>query len=240
MSILDEFDRKITQISKGAIKKTKDVSESVKVSSLIRDEEVKLKEAYQKIGQYYYENMRNLSDEAIEILCKGIDERKSRLAEYNGQLRQLKKLITCSNCGTANPADALFCVGCGAKLKKEESAISYEQKVCPNCGMAMDEDQIFCTNCGTKYSKILKELKETPAPTPSIDKQSIAPKEKANYKRCRNCGAELDEKQKFCNKCGTPCKEVKGATDTIVCPDCGKVLKPSQRFCTGCGRKMLP
>ncbi len=52
--------------------------------------------------------------------------------------------VTCSNCGTANPADAKFCNNCGTKLTGTVA--------CPNCGHENPAAASFCNNCGTKLS----------------------------------------------------------------------------------------
>lgn len=230
MSILDQLDRKITKIGKDAIKKTKDVSESVMVTSLIKEEENKLKEEYQKIGKYFYESLRKSSDATIESLCQIIDGSKSKLEELNEQLRQLKKLVACPKCGTNNPIDALFCVGCGVKLESVDPIANSKERICSNCGLSLNEDQMFCTNCGTKYVEKVEPIKKELV----IDEKVQI--EKTN--KCLNCGAELEENQKFCNKCGASCVEESIESENNICPDCGKKLKPNQKFCTGCGRKI--
>jgi class 3 adenylate cyclase len=46
--------------------------------------------------------------------------------------------MTCSTCGTENPAGARFCSNCGAPL----------QDTCVNCGAALAADARFCQACG--------------------------------------------------------------------------------------------
>jgi class 3 adenylate cyclase len=46
--------------------------------------------------------------------------------------------MTCSKCAGENPADALFCERCGAKL----------DPACPSCGAAVSPDARFCKRCG--------------------------------------------------------------------------------------------
>jgi class 3 adenylate cyclase/tetratricopeptide (TPR) repeat protein len=48
-------------------------------------------------------------------------------------------MIRCARCGRENPADAQFCMRCGAALSR----------VCPNCGAANAMDATFCLQCGT-------------------------------------------------------------------------------------------
>ncbi|SJZ58105.1 Double zinc ribbon [Treponema berlinense] len=46
---------------------------------------------------------------------------------------------------------------------------------------------------------------------------------------CTNCGAELNENQKFCSECGTPVNQ------KCVCQNCGIKLKSGTKFCPECG-----
>ena len=51
-------------------------------------------------------------------------------------------------------------------------------------------------------------------------------------KRCLNCGSELPDHAKFCNKCGTPAPEHKSE---LFCSKCGAKLEEGTKFCSSCG-----
>lgn len=51
-------------------------------------------------------------------------------------------------------------------------------------------------------------------------------------KRCLNCGSELPDHAKFCNKCGTPAPEQKSE---LFCSKCGTKLEAGTKFCSSCG-----
>ncbi len=51
--------------------------------------------------------------------------------------------LDCPSCRNANPAEARFCVACGAKL----------ERVCPHCGSAAQASFRFCSQCGQELSK---------------------------------------------------------------------------------------
>lgn len=48
--------------------------------------------------------------------------------------------MICKNCGVDNKEHALFCSGCGQKLKN----------ICPNCNYENEEGSKFCIKCGTR------------------------------------------------------------------------------------------
>ena len=47
--------------------------------------------------------------------------------------------MRCPSCNYDNPADALFCEGCGAKL----------ELICPACKASVTPGASFCKKCGT-------------------------------------------------------------------------------------------
>ncbi len=53
-----------------------------------------------------------------------------------------RRLRTCSNCGSSNPADARFCFHCGLPLAD----------TCPSCGADLVPGARFCPSCGTPLS----------------------------------------------------------------------------------------
>lgn len=249
MSILDELDRKISKIGREAVKKTKEVSESVKVSASLKEEEDQIKELYLQIGEYCYSNRYAAEDRKLQELYASTDQRKQTIVAYQEQLRKLKKMVTCPNCGTDNPNDALFCTGCGTKLEKQvEASPNTVGKVCSSCGKPIGIDQVFCTNCGEKQTDIPVQVSEPVKPTvspvevkpvqpkPVVTRESVVediPEVEIKEIVCRNCGTKLEKGLKFCTTCGASCEP-----KSSVCPSCGKTLKPDQKFCTGCGTKV--
>lgn len=64
---------------------------------------------------------------------------------------------------------------------------------------------------------------------------------------CRNCGTELVENAKYCQKCGYPTKDEQNVsckrTEVFVgeihkCPNCGEVLKSFEINCPSCGYEL--
>ena len=51
--------------------------------------------------------------------------------------------VSCPSCGTANPADAQFCMRCGTALTQR----------CLNCGATNALDAHFCLRCGTPLAR---------------------------------------------------------------------------------------
>lgn len=155
MAFLDNFDKKITQLGQGAFQKTKEVSESMRITGLIKEEEKKQQDIYMAVGRYYMENINENVTGILEDWHTQMEEIKYRIAQYKEQLRLLKGVSVCPNCHAEISNNAMFCSSCGAKLDYEPSekeCIVNQTKVCSQCGAALKEDQAFCGECGNKIN----------------------------------------------------------------------------------------
>ena len=54
---------------------------------------------------------------------------------------------------------------------------------------------------------------------------------------CENCGGKLNEKAKFCSKCGTKIIIEQNITSKKIC-DCGFKLGEEYQFCPMCGKQI--
>src|SRR5437867_12077481 len=61
----------------------------------------------------------------------------------------------CDSCGIRNPAQARFCMSCGAALERK----------CPSCGTPAPPEAKFCMSCGTALESGVAA--PAPAPKPS-------------------------------------------------------------------------
>lgn len=254
MAMLDDMDKKISGWFNAGAGKAKDMSESLRISGSIREEENKQAELYKQIGQFYFENYGEQAEGQVKEWCSNIAASKAQVMQYKEQLRILKGTVACPNCGAEVSSNSAFCNVCGTKI--EVSRRQSKGKVCPNCGAAADAGSTFCTTCGTKLPD------DVPAYTPPVQEL-----------RCPGCNAIVEEGQTFCTKCGTriqspaeSVQQVETVEDELVepvqpvaefpqveevpapeeieiprkkiCPQCGVELEPEQIFCTNCGTKV--
>lgn len=219
MAFLDEFDKKLTMLGQGAIQKTKEVTDSAKLSAAIKGLEVQKKEKLSELGNMYYQIYKSyggsVGKEAEEIIA-GIESIEQQIDQNKEQMRKIKGVIYCPNCNAEIPMNSLFCNVCGAKIEQRINPVSGNvsnmeafrqesgareqvqagpQMRCRKCGAVLEEDQLFCVNCGAKV-----ENEEEPV-------QVSSPVE------------QFEEEQ-------------------LICPNCGKVVEEGIRFCTACGTKL--
>lgn len=63
--------------------------------------------------------------------------------------------MKCPNpkCGAENPSDSIFCVNCGSRLSKSESAIN-NTEFCKKCGAQLKSGAAFCGKCGASINAV--------------------------------------------------------------------------------------
>lgn len=189
MAFLDNVDRTLSQLGQSAIKKTKDMSETVRLSNVIRDEEEKQAELFRKMGEYVYQQFPETIDEQLKSLREQITSSKEKVRQCNEQLNNLKGSDRCPGCGAITPSGSVFCSTCGVKIEdavKEKAAMEQKQinlRVCPNCGRTAGDNAVFCTYCGTKI----------PEKNSNVEQEE---------KVCPACGSKIEDDQNFCTSCG--------------------------------------
>lgn len=218
MAFLDEIGKKISQTGQDMVQKTKDTAETMKLSSAISDEEKRIQNLYLEIGQRYFELHADSYEAELEELVLSIKEANTKIDSYNEQIKRLKGIVRCPNCGGEVAYGAPFCSTCGSKMMDVVAPVESTVRRCKNCGLPLADGAGFCTNCGTK------------APYDPAEE---------GVRRCARCGSVLAEGMAFCTSCGTKAEDAPAPVPAPrTCPTCGNVVPEGMAFCTGCGTKL--
>lgn len=242
MAFLDDINDKLAKLSQGAIQKTKDMSDSVKISNAIREEENQQKIIYQKIGELYYHCFKDVAEGDFLVWCQQIAESKNKVVVWKDQLQNLKGVVLCPNCNAGVPINSVFCNNCGEKLPQKSMQPDNQGiqsgKICKNCGQIIPEGHLFCTNCGAKVETEDEKREERTPEGYEVETEK-------NVKICKNCGSAIPEGNLFCTNCGVKQQEPVVDSEIIelplekekkkVCPNCGTEMEIDQMFCTQCG-----
>ena len=178
MGFFDDFGKKISDASQGAIAKTKDFADVAKLNSNISDEERRINNAYQQIGKLYFEMHLEDFEDCFKDHFAAINESLGKIKDYRQQITNIKGVVKCPNCGAEVPKESAFCSSCGTPVPKQdvpaaeaevvsapeaapvetpvEEAPAVEapvEKKCPSCGATLEDGALFCTNCGTKVEE---------------------------------------------------------------------------------------
>ena len=195
MSFFDNIGSKASAAGQAAAEKARNFAEVNRLSGVISDHEKRISRLYFEIGQSYYE--RHKDDPEAEELERiaAITDTNEKIAVCRNQIKTLKGVEKCPNCGADVQNGSQFCNNCGTRMPPASMKTAPKAGLtCPTCGTELESNAAFCFNCGTK-------LAPTPAPAPVP-----APAEPAveELKRsCPNCGTELESDAAFCFNCGT-------------------------------------
>ena len=161
MAFFDQLGQKLTQTSQGAVKKTKDMAEVVRLNSAISEETKKIEAAYREIGRLYCEQCTGQDDPVFQTAVAEVRRAETSIREMRDTISHLKGVQACPNCGTELSAGAVFCPNCGAKQPEPPAPpvepVQEVTAVCPNCGTEMPMGMSFCTNCGSRLTPPAEE-----------------------------------------------------------------------------------
>lgn len=128
MAFFDELGKKISETGQGVVQKTKGTAETMKLNSLISDEEKTMENLYTEMGKTYFRLHADSSEPLFAGLIAGIKQSQAKIEQYSEQVKKLKGIVRCPSCGGEVPYGAPFCSSCGAGM-----AVRH----CVKCGAAL-------------------------------------------------------------------------------------------------------
>lgn len=148
----------------GVIQKAKDTTDNLKLSSMISDEEKKINQLSLEIGQLYFQLHADSCEPPFEIRINAIKDAKAKIAQYSEEIKRLKGVTNCPQCGAQLPYDTAFCSACGHKMEQKPpvQTVNSNQITCTKCGAVLPENAMFCTNCGAKVETVKPTELDTP------------------------------------------------------------------------------
>ena len=157
-----DFFEKITgKIDKGikaVSSKGKELIETPKLKSEIKDVQNSIDIKFQALGKKVFEmlNRGALNEDELRAECKEIASLFRKITELEEAIKKVEiealrmrhgaDTIMCSKCGSPNKSDAKFCMSCGSVIIEEKP----EGKTCPTCNALVKEGAKFCMRCGGK------------------------------------------------------------------------------------------
>lgn len=194
MAFFDNLGKKVSEAGQKTIQKTKELSDTTKLNTMIADEEKRINNNYFQIGKLYASVHRENCDEEFSGMISAIVDSEMKIKDYKRQIQDIKGVQRCEKCGAEVQKDAAFCSFCGASMPKIQSVNADDLVRCENCGAAVKKGMRFCTACGKSMETI------SDATAISADDVTV---EESQRKVCSNCGAEIFDDSIFCTECGT-------------------------------------
>ncbi len=263
MAFFEDLGKKISQTSQGVVQKTKDTAETIRLNSMITDEEKRIASITAEIGKRYFELHADSYEPAFEQFIMSIKEAQAKINSYSDQIKKIKGVLSCPHCGSDVPTGSQFCSSCGSRVTSPSAPTG---RFCTRCGTPLASDVLFCTHCGAKV--------EAAGTAPAVDSEPAAEEpvvdapvtdtpadETPAVRTCSACGVPLASDVLFCTHCGAkvgaagtaPAVDSEPAaeepvvdapvTDTPadeapaarICPACGCDNMVDSRFCIKCG-----
>jgi hypothetical protein len=130
-----------------------DTTETLKINSLIAEEEKKINYCLLKIGEITFEKNSEKPDASIAEFVSQLKNAQSKMEEYKQQICKLKGIALCDSCGKEVSQKDFFCMSCGEKTRlaqEQKPAKATAEAFCRGCGKVLVLEAIFCSGCGRK------------------------------------------------------------------------------------------
>lgn len=222
MDFFTNVGKTLTETSQGAVQKTKEMAESVRLSAVISEENKKITALQQEIGFLVSDSFQSL-DKGELVAC--LNER----ARQKGQKASGAETVSRES----------------EKSDWPEMAVQTEEAIRANT----DEKSLSADTSGTemRIRKILEENEDVLRHIVQIKvcQEAIAACQAQisaikGMKKCPYCKGDVPQNAAFCGSCGKKVteEEYKEEQDIRFCTSCGAKIEPDFAFCVNCGQKL--
>lgn len=158
MAFFEQLGKRISDAGQGVAHQAKSFADVTRISNEISGKEKQIAQLYQTVGQLYYEQHGNDPAPEYQQEVDTIKALFAEIAQRKEEIKQIKGIEKCPNCGADVPSQSAFCNVCGTRMAPaaepaETPAAGEDTKICPACGAAIGKDNLFCTHCGAKLGE---------------------------------------------------------------------------------------
>lgn len=159
MAFFDELGAKISRAGSSAVQKTQEVTEIARLNGQITNEEKKIQNLCQQIGNLYFQKYKDNPDPDFINMVSEIFVARENIQSCRERILQIKDQVICPACGSPVTRGSAFCSECGNRLQMPAAAQPVQTEPvqhCASCGQVLNPGSRFCPRCGT------------PAPQPAV------------------------------------------------------------------------
>ena len=251
MAFFDELSKKINGVTATAAQKTKEMSEVSRLNAAMNDEETRKNNAYYQIGRLYCEKHSEDFEEGFEAFINAVKESENRINDIKAQIRVVKGISSCKNCGEDIQRGVAFCSSCGTPVLPVEVEVKVEVEpetiTCQNCNATAAKGMHFCTNCGCPFGDAQAEtpqfdpVSDIVAEPPVYDAPQVDPFSSMDIDIADATKFVMEQEKMIVDDSNqntyTPVEEVP-QSEEMRCTNCGMLLSEGMIFCTECGTKV--
>ncbi len=122
MEFWNEIYKKVSSTVSYTAKETGRYKDLTKVKFALVREKTRLEEAYKKLGEIYYNQLKNsdVDEKAVSLAYDTIEKSLIEIERLNAQVDIINNTKTCEGCGSKLSKDMDYCPKCGAKQAENE------------------------------------------------------------------------------------------------------------------------
>ncbi|MGN0642297.1 MAG: zinc-ribbon domain-containing protein [Huintestinicola sp.] len=125
--MFEKFVETISNTGKAVGEKAKIGTDIAKISIKVSNEERALCDLYRTVGEKYYANNKeNPCCDEMKALFDQVTAKLEEIETLKADIRRMKGVSVCQNCGAEVDVDNDFCGKCGAKVEKPVPAVVEE------------------------------------------------------------------------------------------------------------------
>lgn len=129
MAFFDELGKVISDKSKEAAGKVKDLTGVIQIKSKLAAEREKMNKAYVNLGKVYYDRHEASAEEEYAADFELIRSGLMKVAELEDEIAELEGTRVCAECGAKVEKEAQFCSKCGAPMEERNTSPSNVESV---------------------------------------------------------------------------------------------------------------
>lgn len=123
MAFFDELGKVISDKSKEAAGKVKDLTGVIQIKTKLSAEKEKMNKAYVNLGKVYYDRHEASAEEEYAADFELIRAGLMKVAELEDEIAELEGTRVCAECGAKVEKDAQFCSKCGAPMEEKTTSV---------------------------------------------------------------------------------------------------------------------
>ena len=148
MAFFEKFSETISSKSKDVANKAKGLAEVASLTAKISTQESLIDKYFKEIGRFMYEHREEPCDNGLEERYQLVDAAYEEIDRLRAEIRKIKGIKLCENCGAEVAAESAFCSKCGMAVPEEMPEEVEAEAVCevtPETGEAEETAEVAQT-----------------------------------------------------------------------------------------------